>query len=188
MNNNRKKVSQYLENIEEKKRFIVEKFLEDNKSFLLFVSYLEHPDIEKQRIIDSSFKKFLFEFRKKSYYKSLIRYKSIDFDKRINKLNNRNILSIDKPIKLDVISIKNNIIVNENPNIYSSLDSFEQIENDVLRSAIKTLTPKQQQIIKLIYFHHLSQTEAASMTNSSPQNINRIHKKAIEHIKSKFNS
>ncbi len=117
-----------------------------------------------------------------------MRYKSIDFDKRINKFNNRNILSIDKPVKLDVISLtKNKIIINEHPNIYSGSDSFEQLENEVLRNAIKTLTPKQQQIIKLIYFQHLTQTETASMTNSSPQNINKIHKKAIEHIKSKFN-
>ncbi|WP_268875916.1 sigma-70 family RNA polymerase sigma factor [Gottfriedia acidiceleris] len=138
--------------------------------------------------MDSSFKKFLFEFRKRSYFKSLMRYKSIDFDKRINKFNNRNILSIDKPVKLDVISLtKNKIIINEHPNIYSGSDSFEQLENEVLRNAIKTLTPKQQQIIKLIYFQHLTQTETASMTNSSPQNINKIHKKAIEHIKSKFN-
>ncbi|WP_088069812.1 sigma-70 family RNA polymerase sigma factor [Gottfriedia luciferensis] len=188
MDSNQKKVSMYLDNLEKSKRFIIEKFLEDQNNLILFESYLEQPDLEKQKLIDTSFKKFLFEFRKKSFFKSLIRFKSIDFDKHLNKHNKRNILTLDSPINS---TTKNNLtnkelIVSETTTFYSKLDPFEEIDNDQLKKAIKTLTSKQRLIIKLIYFYNFTQTEVALLIDTSPQNVNKIHKKAIEQIKSKF--
>lgn len=63
---------------------------------------------------------------------------------------------------------------------------MENIENDRLQKALKILTSKQRVVIRLMYFDNLSQTETASKIGSTPQNVNKIHKNAINQIRKHY--
>ncbi|MET3193305.1 sigma-70 family RNA polymerase sigma factor [Bacillus sp. OAE603] len=177
-------VKQYVNNVQVQKRFIINKFLEEDENLILLKSYLNYPDFEKQKLLDTAFKSFLLKFRKKCYFSKLVRLKSIDFSKRYYKLNKRYPLTLDAPLKfVDTSLTSKELLISEDVVSFQVGDPMENIENDGLQKALKILTSKQRLVIRLMYFHNLSQTEIALKIGSTPQNINKIHKNALNQIK-----
>lgn len=58
------------------------------------------------------------------------------------------------------------------------------VEQIALRAAIETLAPKEQQVIRLRFFHGLTQTDCARILNVSQVQISRLEKKAVETLRS----
>ncbi len=58
------------------------------------------------------------------------------------------------------------------------------VEQIALRAAIETLALREQQVIRLRFFHGLTQTDCARILNVSQVQISRLEKKAVETLRS----
>ena len=57
------------------------------------------------------------------------------------------------------------------------------LENIALREAVRTLTPREQKIIRLRYYHDKTQMEIASEIGISQAQVSRVEKAALEKLK-----
>ncbi|WP_071392966.1 sigma factor-like helix-turn-helix DNA-binding protein [Bacillus tuaregi] len=105
----------------------------------------------------------------------MIYFYSIDFDKKLRKNRERNLLIIDYlPEK-----------GNSDNNIPISIGSLkEQIENSALYLALDELSNKQVKILELFYVYNFTNKEIADYFHDSPQNTSNLHKKALKKLKS----
>ena len=106
-------------------------------------------------------------------------------EQRIKKRENKNIyVERRRVISLDQIQFVND----ENSKIYEeslSDDKFEfenSINKILLKDAIEKLSPKLKEIIKLLYFENIYQTELAKKMNTSQSNISRLQKRALKQL------
>ncbi|MBD8589757.1 sigma-70 family RNA polymerase sigma factor [Peribacillus simplex] len=160
-------------------------FLEDEEYFSLFEKAILDPTEENKDMVEEVFKSHYEKIRLESYLKNLIRYYSIDFDKKVRKIRGRFTLSLDKPIGF-FESFKD-LIVDENAEDFDSEPENktlrDEVDNELLVQALDVLTESQYKILDLIYIKNLSKSEIANLINSSPQNISQIHNKAIKKLK-----
>ncbi|MEG8980444.1 sigma-70 family RNA polymerase sigma factor [Priestia megaterium] len=167
---------------------IIKEFLKDDKNYEPLIQYILHPTEKNQLKVDTAFKKHFQEIRDIKFYSSLIRFFSIDYDKRVRKLSNRFLLTLDQPIGNDHESTIKDHIVDPQPQIpheeEKSLSSL--VENRALIKGLKTLTDKQLQVLELIYVKDLTNAEIAKKMNSTTQNVCNTHRKAIRKLKSFF--
>ncbi len=69
-------------------------------------------------------------------------------------------------------------------NVLTDTESEEKlVEKISLRQAIERLPEREQMVIKLRYFHGLTQDRASKVLHVSQVQISRIEKKAIEHLR-----
>lgn len=133
------------------------------------------------------FKLYYEKVRMDAYIFNLIKYYAIDFDKKIKKLNNRYLLSLDKPTIKDE---KLNLIDSIGNSIQFTTECKtlrDEITDEIIIRALNSLTDYQYKILDLIYVKNLTQKEIAALVNSSPQNISNIHKKALRKLKLQIN-
>lgn len=105
----------------------------------------------------------------------------------IKKLNNRYLLSLDKPTIKDE---KLNLIDSIGNSIQFTTECKtlrDEITDEIIIRALNSLTDYQYKILDLIYVKNLTQKEIAALVNSSPQNISNIHKKALRKLKLQIN-
>lgn len=170
-----------------KKEPLIAGFLKDNRHYELYEKAILNPTIENKNKVEEIFKLYYEKVRMDAYIFNLIKYYAIDFDKKIKKLNNRYLLSLDKPTikdeKLNLIdSIGNSIqFTNECKTLR------DEITDEIIIRALNSLTDYQYKILDLIYVKNLTQKEIAALVNSSPQNISNIHKKALRKLKLQIN-
>ena len=70
-------------------------------------------------------------------------------------------------------------------NVLTDTDSEEKmVEKIALRQAIETLPEREATVIKLRYFHGLTQQRIARVLDVSQVQVSRIEKKAIEKLRS----
>lgn len=62
----------------------------------------------------------------------------------------------------------------------------DYVEDPPLYQAIQSLTPKQQEILTYKYVRQLSNKEIADQFEDSPQNVSKLHQKALQHLKSQL--
>jgi RNA polymerase sigma factor (sigma-70 family) len=171
---------------------IIESFLADEANYRLAKRALCKPNEKNKKEVDDAFKEFYRRIAIIKYVSKLIYFFSIDYDKKINKQRKTFMLTLDQPLSKDDSS--NPMTVKEQ--MESTYDNnfdrvygpslTEQIENEKLLSALQAVTPKQLEILDLIYIHQLSLKEIASKLGTSPQNISNQHRKALRKIKDKL--
>ncbi|MBM7647034.1 RNA polymerase sigma factor (sigma-70 family) [Scopulibacillus daqui] len=159
---------------------------------MLLAKAVCYPTEENKRKLDHGFKQFFFKMRFIKYISNLIYYHSIDLDKRYKNFYQRHSLILDKPIQMDdnkvtfldvYHSYKPNVsewIVNEGDDI------FHYVENPKLYQALKTLSNKQLKILELFYVRGLNNKAIAEFFGESPQNISKIHHKALNRLKNQL--
>ncbi|WP_306008490.1 sigma-70 family RNA polymerase sigma factor [Bacillus sp. MMSF_3353] len=178
------------------KQPIIQNFLKNPNNNKIFMNYIQNPKskcyIEE---LDQSFKIFYKKAKIGRYLDNLIHFYSIDYDKKMRKINSRFLLTLNGSGKE---STDNGLIekldkyCNEDEKtvmeliISNSEGLQDQIENEFLHKALLKLTPKQQCIIELIYVRGLSNIEIAEYFDDSPQNISAIHKRALKKLKEEY--
>jgi RNA polymerase sigma factor (sigma-70 family) len=166
---------------------IIKDFLnfEDNRN--LFIEAVTLNNKDKMDLLDKKFRDFYHKARLYKYIQSLIKFYSIDFDKRIRKNLSRYPLTLDhtnseeQSLAKQIPSPEMNFCERNNHVPNSSL--LSSIENESLYKAINLLTEKQRKVLDLIYVQGLNNKEVATFFGESPQNISNIHKQAIKKIK-----
>ncbi|WP_107842051.1 sigma-70 family RNA polymerase sigma factor [Metasolibacillus meyeri] len=187
VDNSSLKIKKLLNNNKVLENPLVKSFLEDEEHFTLFENAILNPTQENKNKVEVMFKSYYEKIRINSYFKNLIRYYAIDFDKKIRRINNRYVLSLDRQIGKDDAESETfkELIENEGEMSFESeeITLRDEISNELLFQALEVLTETQYTVLDLIYVKNFTRTEVAKLMNSSPQNISNIHKKAIAKLK-----
>ncbi|MFD2658527.1 sigma-70 family RNA polymerase sigma factor [Gracilibacillus thailandensis] len=164
---------------------IIESFLENDKNYELLQKAITNPTDENKREIDNAFKEHYKKIKKIKYISNLIRYFSIDYDKKIKKLNKRFSLTLDKEVLEEGNTTYKDLI--ETKPLYSEQEAYgkklkDHIENDKLYQALNALTKKQLEILELKYLKEMSINEIAELIGTTSQNISNQHNKALKKL------
>jgi RNA polymerase sigma factor (sigma-70 family) len=164
---------------------IVKGFLSNKNNYELLVRAITEPSKMNREKVDQAFTEHYKKVKKIKYISNLIRFFSIDFDKKIRKLNQRFLLTLDQPLAEDNnVSMKDLLMdTNTSINVFEQRSLKDQIENERLYRALDVLTQKQVLILEMIYVNNLTLREIANILDSTPQNVSNLHRKALEKLK-----
>jgi RNA polymerase sigma factor (sigma-70 family) len=164
---------------------IVKGFLSNKNNFELVVRALTEPSKMNREKVDQAFTEHYKKVKKIKYISNLIHFFSIDFDKKIRKLNQRFLLTLDQPLAEDNnVSMKDLLMdTHTSTNVNEQRSLKDQIENERLYRALDVLTQKQVLILEMIYVNNLTLREIANILDSTPQNVSNLHRKALEKLK-----
>ncbi|HZH58982.1 MAG TPA: sigma-70 family RNA polymerase sigma factor [Metabacillus sp.] len=163
---------------------IIKGFLANKNNYELVVKAIKEPTKANRDRVDESFMKHYNQVKKIKYINNLIRFVSIDYDKKIRRLNQRFLLTLDQPITDHHLQTMKDFIIDDNIDLndIEKLSLKNQIQNEQLYKSLDVLTQKQVLILEMIYVNNLSLREIAKVLGSTPQNISNIHKKALKKL------
>ena len=164
---------------------IVKGFLSNKNNYELLVRAITEPSKMNREKVDQAFTEHYKKVKKIKYISNLIRFFSIDFDKKIRKLNQRFLLTLDQPLTEDNSLTMKDLLIDTNTsvNVIEQRSLKDQIENERLYQALDVLTQKQVLILEMIYVNNLSLREIANILDSTPQNVSNLHKRALKKLK-----
>lgn len=166
---------------------LIKGFLGNQANFELFKTAILFPTKENKELVEQSFHNHCQKVRKIKYVDSLIKYYSIDYDKKVRKKNSRYLLILDSQanyINTDGCQLLENQISPEIEDFYQGeINLKNEITNSKLFNALESLTTKQTLILELLYFKNLSLHEIARKLDSTPQNVSNIHRRAIINLR-----
>lgn len=172
---------------------VIKNFLDIKENEKMLEKVLIDPSEKNFRELDESFKEYYLKIRIIKYISNLIYFYTIDFDKRINKRNQRYNLILDGSECNDSNENAMNLIDKQSSSNSTEKDYFENeqslnelIENQKLYKIYQQLTDKQKEILELIYVRDFTNKEVAEFYNETPQNISNLHKRALKKIKKNY--
>lgn len=176
--------------IEEKKPYIsndnklLENFLREDENLSLLKLVLNDPTAKNKKKLDDKFKDFYFEIRFTSYVISLIRFSSIDFDKKRRSIQNRFCLVWDSSSHAENNQVKS---LNKQGSLSSYSEKIEEIFlEERLSDSISSLNEKEKKILSLIYIGKFTETEISKFMRVSQQAVSKIKRKALSKIKQQY--
>lgn len=163
---------------------ILKDFLNLNENKLLYRAYLENPNIENKKELDSRFRKHFYLVRCISYFLKIIHFESKHFDKKQRKRNEKFQLILDKQTEEDKKIIE--LVPDNKTQEYLALNLEDLVENQDLYYAIQNLNNKQKLLLNLIFIEGLKDTEIAEMFNITQQAVTKMKKNVINKLKKKL--
>ncbi|WP_341302181.1 sigma factor-like helix-turn-helix DNA-binding protein [Lysinibacillus sp. FSL H8-0500] len=169
----------------------VQEFIKDSKNEILLSEAFQKGELETVRKLNISFQEFQTINRKRkaiNYSVGIIRIYSKDYDKRVNKRNNRNLLILDKPVKDSSESptaLMIELIQDHNQKELSKslfVDNQFEFENDNLEKSYTYLSNFQKELLNLKYVEGYSQREISRIIGQTEQNIYYWHRKTIKQL------
>ena len=89
-----------------------------------------------------------------------------------------------QPVSLDQQSMEDEDNLTLTHAIGAEEKGFSEFENaDLLQRGMRTLSEKQQEVIRLRFFENLSQREVASLTGVSQMSVSRTERSALEQLR-----
>lgn len=166
---------------------LIKGFLENEMNRELYKKAIYDFTEENKRLVEDAFAEYYEIVRRTAYFSSMIKFMGIDFDKKLRKLNNRFMLTLDQPLKTETnegSTMKDMLIDSAAPSLYEGDDTLSsKISDKKLCEALERLTQKQAIVLEMIYVKELSNKEIADIFQTSPQNISNTHKKALKKLK-----
>lgn len=166
---------------------IIKSFLQDETYFELVKRAVCLPTKPNVQRVDEAFQTFYKKVKTLTYLSNLIYYNAINFDKNMQKHHNRETLTLDQPLHEENESTTHkDMLYYPAPDIvdliaYETMSDY--VEDPQLYQAIETLTPKQKKILTHKYVHRLRNNEIAYLFHDSPQNVSKLHRKALLKLK-----
>lgn len=166
---------------------IVQSFLQDEGHLKLVKQAIYSPTKQNRQLVDEAFRAFYGSVKALTYLSHVIYYQAIHFDKTKRKHDNREMLTLDQPVQGE-----NEGVTHKDMLYHLSPDVSEKIVRDTLQDyvadptlyqAIQTLTPKQRDILTYKYVYGLQNKEIAHLFGDSPQNISKLHHRALTKLK-----
>lgn len=165
---------------------IIRSFLQDETHFELVKQTVCSPTPKNVQRVDEAFQSYYGEVKALTYLSNLIYFNAINFDKNMQKHHDREVLTLDQPL------IEENEEITHKDMLYHSAPNADDmttcetiadyIEDLQLYQAIQTLTPKQKNILTHKYVDGLRNKEMADLFNDSPQNVSKLHHKALQKL------
>ncbi|MFD1608524.1 sigma-70 family RNA polymerase sigma factor [Oceanobacillus luteolus] len=159
-------------------------FLSNKDNLSLLEDYLINPTEDNKNKVDMEFKAHCIRARRISYISNLIHFFSQDYDKRRRKEKERNLLILDKTSTDDSeIAIIDLVKDNRQELNLPNSNLMEDVGDEDLIHALKTLTEKQLLILDLIYHKNMPLKEISFKLKTTPQNISNHHRTAIKKLR-----
>jgi len=171
------------------KQPIIKSFLQDNENWILTKQAICHPTKRNMEKVDDAFQAFYKNVRILTYLSSLIYYNAINFDKYMKKHYNREMLTLDQPLQTEEEDSRythKDMLYQPMPDMDDMIvheTIADYVEDFKLYQAIQVLTVKQQKVLTLKYVHRLQNKEIAQLFSESPQNVSKIHRRALQKLK-----
>ncbi|MBU5355088.1 sigma-70 family RNA polymerase sigma factor [Paenibacillus barcinonensis] len=163
-----------------KKNPILKDFMDDDKRKQLVINYINNPTSTNMVKLDECFRIFYLEKRFTSYILSLIRFASIDFDRKERKISKRSLLILDDQENSHFL--EDHLFNNEEKVVH-----LEELFSDpILFEAIQQLTKKEKEVLVKAYIMELSDTQIAQQNNVSQQSVSKLRTKALKKIRNYF--
>ncbi|MFS0873184.1 sigma-70 family RNA polymerase sigma factor [Paenibacillus xylanilyticus] len=160
-----------------KKNPIIKDFMDNEKNKQMIIDYINSPTSANMIKLDDCFRAFYFEIRFTSYILSLIRFASIDFDRKERKISKRSTLILDDQENSHLL--EHHSVRNEEKEVH-----LEELFSDpVLFEAIQQLTKKEKEVLVKSYIMELSDTQIAQKNNVSQQSVSKLRTKALQKIR-----
>lgn len=170
-------------NRDEIKNPLMQGLLSDENNLSILEQFINDPSNANESKVEGVFQKHYERVQKTKYISNLIYFFSVDFDKKQRKLNDRNLLILDKSTSYDTKTTVKETILDESQEIkLSEKNLLDEVENEKLIKALKTLTDKQLLILNLIYLQELPLKEISIQLKTTPQNISNQHRKALKRL------
>jgi len=153
---------------------VIQNFFSYDENIQLLNHSKKHPnDTSSISLLNKRFHTYFTNVKRINYLASLIRGTSIDYDKKMRNYSSRY-------ISTDIFNEEECLIVYDDSFQNDNFDSL--ITNKHLLMAIKSLTPKQINILEMFFIHSKNNLEIADYYNTTPQNVSQIRKKAIKKL------
>jgi RNA polymerase sigma factor (sigma-70 family) len=159
---------------------IVVGFLQVEENKQLLDNYLLAPTQRNKERVDEAFTIHFRKVKMYSYISKLIKFYTIDFDKRMNKRKKRFLYFSEGTEDSTQTNLEDSTF-NEFSQLPLKLE--EHIENKAVYTAFKRLPNIQTIILNLIYVHQLSNKEIAQLLDESEQKISYNHRSALNKLK-----
>ncbi|HEF1906398.1 TPA: sigma-70 family RNA polymerase sigma factor [Bacillus cereus] len=165
---------------------IVRNFLKDKGNYAIFQDAILNPTHENTHLLNQIFAEYYRKVKIINYISKLVKYYSIDIEKRIHLNKKRNVLTLDasineedeSSIKMDVLSSSEEDLTYESFELASG-DLKEHLNNDFLHKALEVLSDKQIKVLNLIYMNDFTNKQVAEILKESEQTISYNHKAAL---------
>ncbi|MDR4224267.1 sigma-70 family RNA polymerase sigma factor [Heyndrickxia coagulans] len=170
--------------------------MKDKKNEKLLAEAYQKGDlntISKLNLAFQDFQRNVQFYRAVRYAIGILKIYSKDYDKRVNKRNNRNLLILDKPINNHdessatpmVDLIQDSRQEEELFKILLQSNAFD-FKNERLERAFFPLPYKQRRLLELKYVENYSQREISNIIGQTEKNIHYWHKKTIKQLQSQL--
>ncbi|MED1559483.1 sigma-70 family RNA polymerase sigma factor [Bacillus paramycoides] len=165
---------------------IVRNFLKDKGNYAIFQEAILNPTHENKHLLNQVFAEYYRKVKIINYISKLVKYYSIDIEKRIHLNKQRNVLTLDasvneddeNSIKMDVLSSSEEDLTYERFELASG-NLKDHLNNDVLHKALEVLSDKQMKILNLIYMNDFTNKQVAEILKESEQTVSYNHKAAL---------
>lgn len=151
--------------------------MNDDNHKKLLVEYINTPSISNKKNLDEGFRKFYFEIRFTSYILSLIRFASIDFDKKERRVRTRSALILDDGENSHLLGKS---VVEHKTN---STQIEEIFSDPILFKAIQRLTKKEKEVLVEAYLMEMSDTQISKKNKVSQQATSKLRTKALKKVR-----
>lgn len=165
---------------------LIKDFLSSRKNYMLFKQAICQPTSYNKEQLDIAFRTFYFHIRFTSYVSSTIYFHGINIDKNIRKTNFRFPLTLDKPVSNDSdLSYKDLAEYIDDYEIESD-NILDYISDPDLYRALQVISPKQREVLYLVYIKGYNDTEVGYLLNKSQQAVSKTRNKALKKIRLKM--
>lgn len=171
------------------KQELLKKFLAIRDHQEVWHKFTRDPSPQYEQLLNKAFRKFIFQVRFLKYISTSIRYAAIDFDKRLNRIRNREQLILDQPLEDEERNLLNERWLKTNDQIVEesffaiSMNFAEAIEDPLIYRALRSLTDRQKLIVTLSFVLKYQDKEIADLLGVSQQSVSKTKKVAIEKIR-----
>jgi len=171
------------------KQELLKKFLAIREHQEVWHKFTRDPSPQYEQLLNKAFRKFIFQVRFLKYISTSIRYAAIDFDKRLNRIRNREQLILDQPLEDEEKNLLNERWLKTNDQIVEesffaiSMNFVEAIEDPLIYRALRSLTDRQKLIVTLSFVLKYQDKEIADLLGVSQQSVSKTKKVAIVKIR-----
>lgn len=171
------------------KQELLKKFLAIREHQEVWHKFTRDPSPQYEQLLNKAFRKFIFQVRFLKYISTSIRYAAIDFDKRLNRIRNREQLILDQPLEDEERNLLNERWLKTNDQIVEesffaiSMNFVESIEDPLIYRALRSLTDRQKLIVTLSFVLKYQDKEIADLLGVSQQSVSKTKKVAIVKIR-----
>ncbi|MEO4053986.1 sigma factor-like helix-turn-helix DNA-binding protein [Solibacillus sp. CAU 1738] len=172
---------------------ILKSFLADNDHFSLYKQYYLTPQEHIKEQINEKFEIYYTKARAVSYFSKTIHFTAQHFDRKKRLYSHRNACLLDHPSNENNSSTSNySTSMKEQIEDDTAASRFDErlyvelkdyIQNPQLFQALLLLSPRQQQILYLIFVHNMTDTEISKRLKVTQQAITKSKNSALKKVR-----
>ncbi|WP_252312615.1 sigma-70 family RNA polymerase sigma factor [Sinobaca sp. H24] len=166
---------------------LIQSFLQENPHRQLLAEYACHSSSEAKEALDRAFHSFLSSIRLLQYVSKTIRWEAVQFDKKQRRYTDKHVYH-DGGNDYEE-SFLSHTAVKEDLSLEAQVAEREvhlekKIENKELYEGLSFLTPRQIEVLQLLYDKGLTTKEAAACLHITQQGVSKINRQALTKLKS----